>query len=150
MVYGDDRLADIRGELRKLKREEYPNAGAVLLRVFFERAALHYLERIGQLSAIVANIEKKEGRKLPFGIPTMKHVVREMNKLVKRKLPAVKAKLVEKAITYNSAAPFTISDLHGFIHSSDLPGERDIRQFWLRTEPLFRLMLEEDLEDSTE
>lgn len=146
--FGNDRLIDIHRELTKLKREEYPNAGAVLLRVFFELAALHYLERIGQLSAIIATIEEKEKRKLPFGVPTMKHLVRELNRIAKKKLPTGKALLVEKAITYNPAAPFTISDLHGFIHSADLPGERDIQQFWNRTEPLFRLMLEQDIEEA--
>ena len=78
----------------------------------------------------------------------MKQLVSEIVKIVKEKLPMGKAQMVEKAITYNAAAPFTISDLHGFIHSPDLPGERDIQQFWQRTEPLFQLMLQEDLEDA--
>jgi hypothetical protein len=143
---GSARLTDIRRELTKLKRKEYPNAGAVLLRVFFELAVLNYLERIGELSGIIERIEKKENRKLPFGAPTMKQLVPEITRIAKERLPSSEAKKVEKAVRYDSAAPFSISDLHGFVHSSDLPSERDILQFWLRTESLFRLMLEQEAE----
>jgi hypothetical protein len=141
--FGGDRLVDIRRELTKLRRDSFPNAGAVLLRVFFELAAVDYLDRIGELKSIIERIEKKEGRALPYGIPTMKQLAPEIVRIARAKLPAGKAKFVEKAIRYDSSAPFTISDLHAFVHSPDLPGERDILQFWVRTEALFRLMLEE-------
>lgn len=142
--HGNDRLIDIRRELTRLNREDFPNAGAVLLRVFFELSVLHYLERVGELSDIIAKIEQKENRKLPFDVPTMKQLVPEITRIAKIRLSASEATTVEKAIKYDASAPFTISDLHAFVHSPDLPGERDIRQFWLRTEPLFRLMLEQD------
>ena len=144
--FGNARLTDIRRELIKLKRKDYPNAGSVLLRVFFELAVINYLERAGDLSGIISNLEKKQGRKLPFGVPTMKQLVPEITRIAKERLTASESKKVEKAVRYDPAAPFTISDLHGFVHSSDLPSERDILQFWLRTEPLFRLMLEKDTE----
>lgn len=142
--FGNDRLIDIRRELTTLKRMDYPNAGAVLLRVFFELAVIDYLDRCGELSKIIEKIEKREGRKLPFGVPTMKQLVPEITRIAKQHLTASESKKVEKAVRYDPAAPFTISDLHAFVHSSDLPSERDILQFWLRTEPLFRMMLEKD------
>ncbi|MGB2780967.1 MAG: hypothetical protein WBD63_05795 [Phycisphaerae bacterium] len=142
--FGNERLIDIRRELTKLKREDFPNAGAVLLRVFFELGVLDYLKRTGELPGIITNLEKKEGRKLPFGVPTMKQLVPEIGRIAKQRLAPADARKVERAIRYDAAAPFTISDLHAFVHSSDLPSERDILQFWLRTEPLFRMMLEQD------
>jgi hypothetical protein len=142
--FGNERLVDMRRELTRLRREDFPNAGAVLLRVFFELAVLHYLERIGELPGIITKIEGKTGRKLPFGVPTMKQLVPEIERIAKERLSLSDAQKVEKAIRYDAAAPFTISDLHAFVHSSDLPSERDILQFWLRTEPLFRLMLAQD------
>ena len=148
--FGNDRIADIRRELTKLKREEYPNAGAVLLRVFFELTVVHYLERNGELPGIIAKLESKLNRKLPFGVPTMKQLAPEIVRIAKQHLSAADANKVEKAIRYDRAAPFTISDLHGFVHSTDLPSERDVQQFWLRTEPLFRLMLETELEGEEE
>lgn len=142
--FGNDRLVDIRRELTKLKREEYPNAGAVLLRVFFELAVMNYLERSGELTKI---IEKLGGKgKLPYGKPTMKQLVPEITRIAKEHLTKEQATKVEKAIRYDAAAPFTLSDLHAFVHqSSDLPSDRDIWQFWLRTEPLFRMMLEQEM-----
>jgi hypothetical protein len=148
--YGNDRLRDIRRELCKLNREEFPNAGAVLLRVFFELAVLDYLERIGELPKIIQKIEKKEKRRLPFGTPTMKQLVPEITKIAKKKLKRTKSIMVEKAIRYDTSAPFTISELHGFVHQPDLPSARDILQFWNRTEPLFRLMLEQNNEETQE
>lgn len=147
--FGSDRLIDIRRELTKLKREKFPNAGAVLLRVFFELAVIHYLDRIGELSPLIQKLGGKG--KLPFGIPTMKQLAPAITKITKERLSASDANKVEKAIRYDAAAPFTISDLHAFVHqANDLPSARDIWQFWLRTEPLFRLMLEQDEKEDKE
>ena len=146
--FGNDRLVDIRRELRRLKRHEFPNAGAVLLRVFFELAVRDYLDRTGDLPAIIKKLETKEKRKLPYGAPTMKQLAPEITRLAKAKLRPSEATLVEKAIRYDAAAPFSISELHGFVHQADLPSDRDIKQFWKRTEPLFRLMLEQDPDSS--
>lgn len=141
--FGNDRLIDIRRELVKLKRADFPNAGAVLLRVFFELAVIDFLERTNELPKIVSKLGGKGN--LPFGVPTMKQLVPTITKIAKARLPRAEANRVEKAIKYDAAAPFTLSDLHAFVHqASDLPSDRDIWQFWLRTEPLFRLMLEQD------
>jgi hypothetical protein len=141
--YGNDRLLDIRKELVSLKRDKFPNAGAVLLRVFFELAAVQFLERTGELSKLKATLSAKG--KLQHGAPTMRQLTTVLVQIAKRKLQASDANKVEKALRYDTAAPFTLSDLHAFVHqSADLPSSRDIWQFWLRTEPLFRLMLEKD------
>jgi hypothetical protein len=143
--FGNDRLVDIARELKKLKRADYPNASAVLLRVFLELSILNYLERTGELDGIVKKLEKKNsGRPLPHGVPSMKSLSAEMVQIARQRLPKT-AVTIEKALRYDQAAPFTISELHAFIHSADLPGERDILQFWLRTESLFRMMLENDV-----
>ena len=147
--FGNDRLSDIRLELVKLKRDKFPNAGAVLLRVFFELAVLDYLGRTGELPEIVRKIEEREHRKLLFGVPTMKQLVPEITRIAKNKLSRPDALKVEKAIRYDPSAPFTLSELHGFVHQSDLPSARDIFQLWSRTESLFRLMLEEDHKGAT-
>lgn len=141
--FGNDRLSDIRRELVKLKREDFPNAGAVLLRVFFELAVLDFLQRSGKLAPIIQRLEAKSGHKLPFGTPTMRQLLPEINRIAKEKLSTADALRVEKALRYDPSAPFTISELHGFVHQADLPSARDILQFWKRTEPLFRLMLEQ-------
>ncbi|MCY4426548.1 MAG: hypothetical protein OXC05_05900, partial [Halieaceae bacterium] len=141
--HGHERLVDIRGELIKLKRSTHPNAGAVLLRVFLEIAIKDYLDRTGRLQGLIEELKSKN--KLPkYGVPSMKQLSAEIIKVAKDQLDRNKAILVEKALRYDSAAPFSVNDLHAFVHLPDFPGENDIRQFWNRTEPLFRLMLEQD------
>lgn len=147
--HGNERLVDIRRELVKLKRDDFPNAGAVLLRVFFELSVADYLDRIGRLPELVKEIEQRTTKKVPFGIPTLKELVPEITKIAKSRLKPADALKVEKAIKYDQTAPFTISELHGFVHGPDMPSSRDILQFWNRTEPLFRLMLEQDYDEGT-
>ena len=140
---GHERLTDIRGELIKLKRSEYPNIGAVMMRVFLELSIVDYLKRKGRMEPLVSRLERKNQR-LRFDTPDFKQLAPEMIKIAKQELSKVQANLVEKALTYNDAAPFSISELHGFVHQMDFPTESDIRQFWNRTEPLFKLMLEDE------
>jgi hypothetical protein len=142
IVYGNDRLVDIRGELTRIKRMQYPNAGAILLRVFFELAAVSFLERTGELKKIVEGLKAK-AVPVPHGVPTMRQLAPALVNIAKKELSSGEATRVEKALRYDAAAPFTISDLHAFVHQvAELPSDRDILQFWVRTEPLFRLMLQ--------
>lgn len=141
----NERLIDIRSELIKLKRKDYPNAGAVLLRVFLELAITDYLDRTGELKKLTEALKEKNALQ-QHGSPTMKHLTGAMIRIAKTKLSVTDSRKVVKALTYDASAPFSISELHTFVHQTDMPSERDIQQFWLRTEPLFRLMLEEEPE----
>lgn len=146
--YGNDRLVDIHGELTKMKREQLPNAGAVLLRVFLELSIRDYLKRTGRLQVLEERLKSKN--KLPRGrLLTMRDMTPEIVKVARKYLGFEDATIIEKALRHDAAAPFSISDLHAFVHHTDFPGERDIFQFWSRTEPLFRLMLEQGPEEST-
>jgi len=140
------RLIDIRRELVALDREKYPNAGAVLLRVFFELAVVDYLKRSGRLEALTVRLREKG--KLRHGTPQLKDLAPEIVRAAKAKLSSVDSQKVEKALRYDPSAPFSISELHSFVHQSDMPSQREILQFWLRTEPLFRLMLEQDVSEN--
>jgi hypothetical protein len=141
VLHGGDRLKEIRNELCRIDREDFPNAGAVLLRVFFELAATDYLERTNKYEPLKKRLAGK-GR-LPYDALTMKQIVPELISIAKSELPHNEAKLVEKAITYDHAAPFSLSDMHSFVHhNKSFPSERDLFQFWHRIEPLMRLFLE--------
>jgi hypothetical protein len=139
--FGNDRLIDIRDELIRLDRDRFPNAGSVLLRVFLELSIYYYLGRVGELAALTA--ELKEKGKLQYNMPTMRQIIPAIVRIAKANLPQNDAIKVEKALRHDPSAPFSISELHAFVHQpGELPGPRDIHQFWVRTEPLFRLMLE--------
>lgn len=147
VVFGNERLVEIRRELTQLKRENFPNAGAVLLRVFLELSIKDYLERTGQMEKLVKRLESKDDLP-PTGEPNMRQMTKEIVKAAKKRLGKRDATKVEKALRYDPAAPFSINDLHAFVHNAEFPTHRDILQFWNRTEPLFRMMLEESPEDN--
>jgi hypothetical protein len=126
------RLVDIRGELTRLDR------------VILELAVVDYLTRTGEMATLVKKLREKKA--LRGDIPTMKQMLPEIVRVAKAKLKSTDAQRIEKALRYDSAAPFSISELHAFVHHTDVPSERDILQFWLRTESLFRLMLEQESE----
>lgn len=148
--HGNARIVDLHKELRRIKRDEQPNAGAVLLRVFLELSLVDYLTRTGDLDSLVSRLkEKGKAGDIQFGVPKMRHLAQEAIKVAKRELSQNDAKSVEKALRYDASAPFTVADLHSFVHQpNELPGPRDIEQFWVRIEPLMRLMLEDPDGDS--
>ena len=139
-----ERVRDLLDELQQLDAERFPNAGSVALRVFFELAAFDYLRRTGEFDRIVERMERKTRGRLPPDRPRMGEVVPDLVRIAKANLDASQASEVEKALRRDAAAPFTLSDLNSFAHNdASLPTEREIRQFWLRVEPLVRLMLEQ-------
>ena len=77
VVFGNERLVEIRRELTKLKRKDFPNAGAVLLRVFLELSIKDYLERTGRLEKLVKRLQSK-GKLPDTGEPKMEHIVKEI------------------------------------------------------------------------
>lgn len=136
------RLADIRRELVTLNREKFPNAGAVLLRVFLELTIKDYLERTGEMERIRERLPQNHTLK-------MKQLIPEIMSVAEKRLNRTEIAMVKKALSYDKEAPFSISDLNTFVHHTDFPSERDILQFWNRTEPLFRMMLEQEPSDTT-
>ena len=148
VMVGNERLIEIRRELTQLKRENFPNAGAVLLRVFLELSIKDYLERSGRLEKLVKKLKSKDA--LPnIGEPNMRQMTKEIVSAAKKRLNRRDVTKVERALRYDPAAPFSINELHAFVHNAEFPTHRDILQFWNRTEPLFRMMLEESPEDNT-
>jgi hypothetical protein len=118
----------------------------VLLRVFLELSVLDYLKRTGHLASLTKRLKDKG--KLRFDTPQMKDLALEIVRVAKTKLSVADATKVEKALKYDASAPFSIGDLHAFVHQMDVPTQKDILQFWLRTEPLFRMMLEQDVTEA--
>lgn len=140
------RILKMRDELTKMQRKNYPNAGAVALRVFFELTVVDYLQRTGRLEPLKAKLAK--GGKYPNEVPTMKELLPTVRELADKHLAPAEAREVRKALSYEKHARFNISDLHSFVHNgASLPTDADLEQFWIRTEPLFRLMLERNDEN---
>lgn len=147
VVYGADRLKIIRDELVEIDRNKKANAGAVLLRVFFELCLVDYLIRSGRMATLISDLRSK-GIKWRHDYPQMKYLVQELITVAKNNLSKPEALKVEKALTGGRSMAHVLTDLHAFVHDfAELPTGADILQFWLRTEPIFRLMLETDPAD---
>ena len=101
------------------------------------------MSRTGRLQKLIKDL-KRRGKLPRHGVPPMRQLTAEIVKVAKDQLEPSHATMVEKALRYDPGAPFSVNDLHDFVHQADFPSENDIRQFWNRTEPLFRLMLEQD------
>ena len=141
--FGGARLVAIRDELVGLKRDEFPNAGAVLLRVFFELMVRDYLERTGEMPGIVDRLRRKNALR-PHGQPDMGQLVKEIRRVARARLEKSDAERVDRALRRD-----WLEDLNAFVHQvKDLPTEQDLLAFWERMEPLFRLMLEEPVPDA--
>lgn len=145
--YGGKRVRAIAEELCRMKRVDYPNGGAVLLRVFLELAIRDYLTRTGAYDALCKRLEKLG--KLPFGHPRMKDIVTEVLKSIELRLPKHEADLAAKAMQPNSKARFSISELHSFVHSpKDMPTAHDLEQFWERVSAAMEMLLIDDLPEA--
>jgi hypothetical protein len=139
-AHGSDKLLIIHRELTGLKRDGHRYAAAMLLRVFLELSVTEYLHRMKLWQPLLARLQQG-GRKLPHG-PPMQELVKEILKVAKGELDNSEFKKIEKALKYDESARFNISELHSFVHGADVPTGHDLEQFWVRTEPLFVLLLQ--------
>ena len=144
VTFGGVRLVAIRDELVRLRRDDFPNAGAVLLRVFFELMVRDYLDRTGEMSTIVDRLKQKNA--LPgHGQPPMAQLVTEIQRVARERLEKDESERIDRALRREK----WLEDLNAFVHQvKDLPTPQDLLAFWERMEPLFRLMLEEPHEDA--
>ena len=136
--FGAERLQIVRDELVNLDRDKFPNAGAVLLRVFFEMMVRDYLERTGEMATVKERLKKKNALR-GHGQPEMGQLVEEIHRVAKAHLEKGEAKSVERALKKER----WIDDLNAYVHSPrDIPTPAELQTFWERTRPLFELMLE--------
>lgn len=132
------RLVGIRKELVGLKRDDYPNAGAVLLRVFFELMVRDYLERTGEMTGIVSRLREAKALR-PHGQADMSQLLGELPRIAKERLERAEAEAITRALRNSK----WLEDFNAFIHRpSDIPTASDLFAFWTRMQPLFHLMLE--------
>lgn len=142
--FGGKRIMQIADELRRMKREDYPNGGAVLMRVFLELGIRDYLERTGAYEPLRKRLKGKN--KLPHGHPQMRDLVTAVLLDIKKRLPKHEADLATKAFQQNPHARFSISELHSFVHSPrDMPTAHDLEQFWERASPAMEMIFIEPL-----
>ncbi len=115
---GHARLRAICHELKKLSVEEYPNAAAVMLRVFLELSLDHVLR---DLKVQHYTIDHPLPKKVQFGI----------QEIEKRKcMTTPELKPIKTALS-NPHSILSINTLHACVHNpSFAPGPQDVRTMW--------------------
>jgi ParB-like nuclease domain len=122
---GESRIKGIETELRTLPIERYPNAAAIILRVFLELSvdqyivtntvAIHPKAKLFQkVSAVISDLE------------TAGHLTK------------AQARAVRAAVQAGTHLATSITTMHDFVHNNHMtPSPSDLRSSWDRLEPLF-------------
>jgi hypothetical protein len=135
------RIKEIFNELRRLKVAQYPNACAVLLRIFLELVVGEHLDRTGKIKPLLAAARQKN--KGSDWYPTL----RQMLNTVLRDQSVTLSPLARKALnkmTSHDDHPLSLDQMDQFVHNRYVaPSEKELRKFWAFLEPLLEQFLVE-------
>jgi hypothetical protein len=135
------RINAIFQELRQLKVATFPNATAVMLRIFLDMAVGHYMDKTKKIEPILAAARKK-GKSNDW-YPTLRQMLNELLKAGDIKLgPQVRRRL-NKMVSQDDH-PLSLDEIDQFVHSRfALPTEAHLRSFWEVLEELIEVLLVE-------
>ncbi len=118
MTISHPRIVRIFNELKSLDIDTYPNAGAVLFRVFIELSADCYITKYA-LSAV--NVDSRLGKKLEAIIADLE------SKLIMTAHELRAAKQMSSSQTQNNS----VKTFHSYVHNKDVtPSATDLKSAW--------------------
>lgn len=125
----DTKTNNIYNELRRLKVEDFPHAGGVLLRVFLELCTDRFISH-GKLMTN-ADVNKSSLRQK---LNIVANHLRDAGTLTKGQLTGVR-----KAADSNQILDCSIDTLHGYVHDATLgPSPMDLKSAWDSLELFFQ------------
>lgn len=134
----DVKTAYLFKELRDLKLEDFPNAIAVLMRVFLEHSVDHYMAKHKMPTSFVPN-PKNPGHK----------VEKSLHKKTVEVVDHLRAKsgadpddftAITRALS-NKNSPFNVDLLNSYVHNRfTIPKENDLRSSWDEAQRLFLMV----------
>lgn len=125
------KISDIYKELRKLRMEDFPNACAVLLRVFLELSVDTYMDKNG-LEQQFTDRGHTRHKSLQMKVT---EVIDDL--VTKRGFKKSEFAAVARAVG-DATSPLHIDLLHAYVHSRfETPTVGNLRAAWTASEPLF-------------
>lgn len=127
----DNRIAEVYKELRTLKIDDFPNAIAVLLRVFLELSVDHYLTS----ASISLTFTASSGKILDKTLQTKLQEV--INHLVSAGSNPRDFAQIQRGLSV-SHSPFNVQLLHSYLHSKfSTPSPKDLVAAWNNAQHFF-------------
>lgn len=137
----EPKIREILGELRKLKMSEFPNASAVLARIFIELCVGYHLEKTGKDQQFIDKA-KKDG-KAPDHAPTLRQMLRAILNDPSFKLKPHTVKALNRMVN-NDESLVSVDHVDEFVHSRHIaPNERELRLLWSGIAPLMEIVVVE-------
>ena len=134
------RIKEIFGELRKLKLSEYPNACAVLGRIYIELIVGHYLEKTGKDKPLLDKA-KKENKPADWS-PTLRQMMRTVLQDTTITIKPQVRRAIDRMVN-NDDSLISLEHIDQFVHNRHIaPNERELRLMWTSIEPLLDLLTE--------
>lgn len=135
------RIKEVFAELRRLKVADYPNACAVLLRIFVELVVGYNLDKTGK-SQPLFDKAKKEGKKSDWA-PTLRQLMRVCMEDKDLKLKALNRKALNRMVNEDDSF-LSLDHIDQYVHNRYIaPKERDLRSIWDTLEPLLEQYMDE-------
>ncbi len=120
----EPRINNVYKELRKLDVEKYPNAVAVLSRVFLEMSVNHYMN--------VFNLTGKDELKPRIDIVCDDLKTKKVNQNILKSI---------RLATSQTGAPFSVDLLNGYVHNQFVnPDAKTLKTAWDNVQPFFETL----------
>lgn len=138
------RIKEVFGELRKLKLSEYPNACAVLGRIFIELIVGHYLDKTGKDKPLLDKA-KRENKPADWS-PTLRQMMRTVLQDTTITIKPQMRRALDRMVNSDESL-ISLEHIDQFVHNRHIaPNERELRLMWTSIEPLLDMFMTELVE----
>jgi hypothetical protein len=135
------RIKEIFGELRRMKRHDFPNGCAVLTRIFLELVIGHYLDKTGKIQPLLDRAKKD--KKPSDWYPSLTQMLAALLQDPDFKLKPLPKKALNKMVSDDDSL-LSIEHVNQFVHNRYVaPTDRDLKMLWAKLEPLLEPMMDE-------
>ena len=135
------RIKEVFGELRRMKRREFPNGCAVLTRIFVELVIGYYLDKTGKIQPLLD--KAKKDKKPADWYPTLSQMMNSLLQDSDISLKPLARKALNKMVTDDQSV-LSLEHLNQFVHNRYMaPTDRELGFLWAKLEPLLEILMEE-------